>query len=146
MDTATIITIDRTQPFDPVNFLGKGWSIEEQDERSLVLAKIDIAKVFLATAQGDENLRRRKEAGHIRLDAKVFQTLWENQTKIPESWKSETNGSATWICFNGTVFRGPGGERCVLSLFWSAGWWHWGRSVFVGGWLAFYPSAVLASI
>jgi len=78
-----IIPIDRTQPFDPVKSLGQGWTIDEQDERSLALNQVDLANVRLeymlkkdeSWIKGEEKLKRLKKAGHIRLDAKVFQTF-----------------------------------------------------------------------
>ena len=89
----TIVTIDRSRPFNPAEFIGPGWTTEEQDEGSLLLTEIDLTKVRLETClnsgeqyiKGEEKLRRLKLAGHIRLDAKVFQTLWENQELVPES-------------------------------------------------------------
>lgn len=113
-----IIFIDRTQPFDPVQFLGKDWSIEEQDECSLALTQLNFAKVHLVNMlregetgiNGEEWLERLKEAGHIRLDAKIFQTFRENQVFIPEHWKGKP------VYFFGTVLRDPGGYRCVLYL------------------------------
>lgn len=41
-----MLYIDRSIPFDPVAFIGKGWSIVEQDERSLALTEVDINKVI----------------------------------------------------------------------------------------------------
>ena len=149
-----IVKIDRSQPFGPVKFLGEGWSIAEQDERSLALTEIDLAKVWLETTlrdgetrvRGEEKLRRLKEAGHIRLDVRVFQTLWENQALIPESWKQKTNGETTYICFDGTVLRNPRGYRYGLSLYWDDGQWHWNYDWLEYGWHVNIPSAVLASI
>ncbi len=149
-----IITIDRAQPFGPVKFLGQDWTIDEQDERSLVLAQIDLANVRLkhmlekgeSRIKGEEKLKRLKKAGHIRLDAKVFQTLWENQTLIPESWKEKTNGNTTFIFFDGTVLRRPDGYRCVLYLYWHDGRWFWHYFWLGSGWGVDSPSAVLASI
>src|ERR1700682_1671988 len=101
----TILTIDRTTPFRPAVFLGEGWTIEEQDNRSLVLTEVDLSKVRFETMlesgeeylTGEEKQNRLKKAGHIRLDAKFFQTLWEDKTKIPESWKEKTNGYTTYV-------------------------------------------------
>ena len=118
-----ILPIDRSQPFDPVKFLGQGWTIEEEDERSLVLTQLDLTEVRLeqmlkkgeTSIKGEEKLRRLKEVGHIRLDAKIFQALWENQAFIPESWKGRA------VYFDGTILRNPDGNRCVLYLYWSDG-------------------------
>lgn len=122
-----MLSIDRSKPFDPVAFIGKGWSIAEQDERSLALPEIDLSQVCFETMLhegessigGEEKLKRLKTSGHIRLDAKVLQTLWENQRLIPESWKKPTNSNTTFIFFDGTVLRDPDGDRCVLCLSWT---------------------------
>ena len=148
-----VITIDRTSAFDPVAFIGEGWSIVEEDERSLKLGEVDLTKVNFETmlkeressVVGEEKLKRLKDAGHIRLDAKVFQTLWENQHLIPASWKELTNGNTTYVFFDGTILRDSHGRRYVLFLYWRGGEWRWRCSWLDGGWGAYYPSAVLAS-
>ena len=149
-----IIPIDRAQPFDPVELLGQGWTIDEQDEDSLALTQVNLAKVRLEhmlkkgedRITGEEKLKRLKETNYIRLDAKVFQTLWENKTLIPEVWKQKTNGNTTYIFFDGTILRSPDGFRYVLYLCWSGGQWSWGCGWLDDGWDAGFPSAVLASI
>ena len=149
-----IIHIDRTVPFDPVKFLGQGWTIDEQDERSLTLNQVDLAKIQLEHMlkkderwiKGEEKLKRLKKAGYVRLDAKVFQILWEDQALIPESWKEKTNGNTTFTFFDGTVFRNPYGYRDVLCLCWRDGRWLWGCGWLGGGRGVGRPSAVLASI
>ncbi|MEK9134774.1 MAG: hypothetical protein AAB451_00485 [Patescibacteria group bacterium] len=149
-----IIPIDRTAPFDPVKLLGQGWTIEEQDERSLALTQVNLANVWLEHMlnkgedwiTGEEKLRRLKKANSIRLDAKVFQTLWEDKSLIPEAWKKKTKGNAAYIFFDGTVLRDPDGSRCVLYLCWRDGQWRWNYYWLDSDWSASDPSAVLASI
>ena len=161
----SILRINRSTPFNPAKFLGEGWSIwrgpadgnglsgeEDQDRRSLALTEVDLSKVRFETClhdgessiTGEEKLRRLKEAGHIRLDAKVFQTLWENKDKIPESWKEKTDCNTTFIFFDGTTLRSPDGDRNVLFLYWSGGGWNWDFRWLHGDWDAHSPSAVLA--
>ena len=94
---------------------------------------------------GVERLERLKEAGYIRLDAKVFQTFWENKHCIPELWKEKVNGNTRYIFFDGTVLRAPNGHRYVLILYWSDGEWHWDVARLSSSWSAGYPSAVLVS-
>ena len=149
-----IILIDRTAPFDPVKLLGQGWTIEEQDERSLALDQVNLAKVRLEHMlkkgeiwiKGEKKLRRLKSANYIRLDAKIFQTLWQNQHLIPEQWKEKTNGNTTFVYFNGTILRNPYGDRYVLDLYWDDGRWDWDYSWLEFDWYVDSPSAVLASI
>lgn len=148
-----IISIDRTVPFSPAEFLDQGWTIDEQDERSLALTQVDFGKVRLehmlkrgeSLIKGEKKLKRLKKAGHIRLDAKVFQTLWENQALIPESWKEKTYGNTTFIFFDGTILRRPSGRRYVLSLYWNDGQWDWHRNGLEYHWNIYYPSVILAS-
>jgi hypothetical protein len=162
-----IIFIDRAAPFNPEKFIAKGWSIwrgsangnglsgeEEQNKLSLGLAELDISKIQLETClkpggssiKGDEKLKRLKKSGYIRLDAKIFQTFWENQHLIPESWKEEVNGNTRYIFFDGTILRSPYGRRCALCLCWLGGEWRWGCYWLGNDWHAGDPSAVLASI
>lgn len=86
----SVIAIDRTKPFEPNKFIwavtGRGnWTISKvkpQDERSLALTKVDLAEVhFKEKGQFEED--------DIPLDIKVFETIWENEALIPESWKKE---------------------------------------------------------
>ena len=148
-----IIQIDRSKPFDPVNFIVAGWSIEEQDEKSLALTKVDLAKVVFETTleknekniKGEERLERLKEKNVVRLDAKIFQMLWENQHLIPENWKEKTNGNTTYIFFDGTVLRSSDGRRYVLYLCWDGGEWDGDYGWLGGGFGASDPSVVLAS-
>lgn len=131
---ATVIPIDRSKPFDPTTFPrpGERWRIAEQDERALALNEVTLDSIQLLRmleqgeffVNGEDKLERLKKAGHIRLDAKVFQTLWENQTLIPARWKEKTNGAATFIYFDGTILLDPSGLRYVLSFCWRDGEWH----------------------
>jgi hypothetical protein len=148
-----IIPINRIYAFDPIAFIGQGWKIVEQDERSLALNEIDLSKILFetmltpteTTITGEDKQKRLKHAGHIRLDAKIFQTLWENQHLIPESWKEKVNGNTKYILFDGTVLQNSHGHRYVLYLYWHDGRWHWYYVWLVDAWYAGRPSAVLAS-
>lgn len=125
-----IITIDRSKPFNPVQFtnFGEDWNvIEEQDERSLVINVLDLNKVHLVDClkdgedriKGEERLKRLKKMGSIQLDAKILQTLFEKQELIPESWRQ------LYICFDGTVIRDPKGGRVILYMYWEDDRWNW---------------------
>ncbi len=146
------LPIDRTQPFNPSIFIREGWSIEEEDEHSLALTEVDLNEIHFETMLkdsesrivGEEKLTRLKASGNIRLDAKVFQTLWENQHRIPESWKERVNGNIRYIFFEGTVLRSPDGFRFVLCLYWLGGRWEWHYHRLGFDWRAYYLSAVLA--
>jgi|ERR1035437_87936 hypothetical protein len=148
-----VIKIDRSMSFNPAKFVGEGWKIDEEDERSLALTEIDLTAIRFESVlkdgekrvQGEEKLTRLKATGHIRLDAKVFQTIRENRHLIPARWKEPTNGNTTYIYFDGTVLRSPDGRRCVLCLCCYDGQWRWSYDWLVLEWSVFNPSAVLAS-
>ena len=128
-----LVRISRT--FDPVKFLGEGWSIveEETDKRSAALTEFRINDICFGTMlkgreasiTGEERLRRLKEADFVRLDADTFLTFWENKSLIPKSWKEKVNGNTRFIFFDGTVLRNLNDYRCVLHLCWYDGEWHW---------------------
>lgn len=144
-----IIQIDRLKAFNPAEFIGyPGFSIwrgsingdglsgeEEQDQRSLVLTEIDLARIRLVTClrreenciNGERNLERLKLSGYIRLDAKVFQALWEESQReesrrkegqpfLLECFKQKTKGYTTFIYCDGTILRGPGSRPYPYSL------------------------------
>ncbi len=161
-----ILKIDRSKPFNPAEFIGVGWTIwrgpkdgnglegeEEQDARSLALTEIDLSLILLDTCLkqgesstiGEERIKRLNATNRIKLDAKAFQTLWENRNILPERFKQKTGGSTTYIFCDGTSLRSPDGDRYALCFCCSGGEWRWdcgwlGDSRSVGD-----PSAVLAS-
>ncbi|MEZ0209133.1 MAG: hypothetical protein ACAH17_03085 [Candidatus Paceibacterota bacterium] len=126
----TILQINRSLPFDHNTFYdGVHGSVAENDERSLQLTEVNLTKVtfetmlnageqFISTA---EKINRLNECGFIRLDAKVFQTLWENQHLIPEGWKEKTVGGSV-IVFDGTIVTYRLGRRAMLSMYWDGEW------------------------
>lgn len=137
-DQSPIIKIDRSKSFDSFdssfNFMYmKDIPIDEEDPRSLSITDLDLRSVCLETMLGggereivgEEKLNRLKEAGYIRLDAKVLSALWKDKSRIPESWKRESgNGSRTIVFFDGTVFRNPqSGIRFVYGLLWVGEEW-----------------------
>ncbi len=162
-----IVTIDRSQPFS-TKFIGsRGWTIwrgssdnnghkgkEDQDICSLAITKLDLSKVLFKTMlklnsekciNGEERQRRLRQAGHIRLDAMIFWTLWNNKLLIPKKWKEKINGNTRYIFFDGTVLRNPSGFRNILYLYWDHGQWNWHCFWLGSDFNANYPSAVLAS-
>ena len=159
-----IIRIDRSTPFDPSKFIGEGWTIwrgptdgdgltgeEDQDPRSLALTELDITRIQFkdmlksgeSYVNGEEKQKRLAQAGHICLDARIFQTMWENQHLIPAIYKEPIGGNTRCTYFDGTKLRSPGGDRCVLSLYWNGGRWRWGYSWLDRDWRGRSPSVVL---
>jgi len=162
-----MIKIDRSKPFNPAEFIGKGWSIwrgsadgdglsgeEEQDTQSLALGEVDLFQVLLEArlkasesyTSGEERLRRLKAAQRIKLDAGVFQSLWENREVLPKRFKQKPNGNTTFIFCDGTTLRGPDGFRYALYFYFNDGRWDWHCRWLVNVRNANYPSAVLAGI
>ena len=160
-----IIKIDRSKPFNPAEFIGKGWDFWrgpadsnglegdlDRDERSLAITELDLSKINLVTMlgpetviKGEEKLRRLTRVNHIRLDLGIFQAFWQNQRLIPKLFKEPTNGGTTCIFFDGQVLRLPHGDRCVLYLYFNAGRWYWNFYWLDYVFNASSPSAVLAS-
>lgn len=148
-----VIPVDRTVPFDPATFIGAGWVIVEQDERSLALNWIDLTEVMFETTldkeekyvKGEYKLKRLKAMDRIRLDAGIFKTLWDNQHLIPLKWREQTKGDITSIFFDGTVLQNSDGHRYIMLLFWRNGEWHWGNQWLTYDLCVYNQSAVLAS-
>lgn len=162
-----IISIDRTVPFNPAEFIGEGWTFWrgpadgnglegdlEQDSRSLALTEVDISKILLEVhlngketyTTGEERLKRLIATDRIRLDLGVFKTLWDNKALIPTRFKEKTNGNTTYIFFDGQTLRDPNGKRCTLCLFLGGdGAWYWYVDWLDDRRRVNNPSAVLAS-
>lgn len=153
VDNPKVISIDRSSSFDPKSFIGKDWSIDEEDEKSLKLTEIDLRKVILKTTlkdnenyvKGEENLKRLKNGKEILLNARVFQALWENQQLIPEEWKEKINEKRTYVFFDGTILQNSDGCRFVLCLYWNVRKWKWRYGWLEGVWFDNNPSAVLSN-
>mgnify|MGYP001607243848 CR=1 FL=1 len=160
------ISIDRTAPFNPAEFIGAGWSIwkgpangtglegeEEQSARSLALTTLDVMYLRLETTlkgkeasiNGEEKLKRLNAMTDvIRHDVGIFQTFWRNQHLIPERFKAPTNDNTTYIFFDGTVLRSPDGHRSVLYFCWrdDSRRWDWNFYRLDNLFIANNPSAV----
>lgn len=152
---SNIIQIDRSVPFNPETFIGPGWSILNQDERSLVLTEIDLDKVILKITlkkkvepiTGKENFSRLKKKNYILLDAGIFKTFWDNRNLIPERFKKKTNGNTTFLFFGGTTIINPIGEHFSLYLCWDTSKgtskWLWHHNWLNHEWFFNYLSLVL---
>lgn len=74
------------------------------------------------------------------LNVNALTYLLSHPKLIPTEWK-DYHGIYFW----GTIFRSPGGGRCVLYLCWRGGQWHWDASWIEDDWNRRGPSAVLVS-
>ncbi|MCX6720779.1 MAG: hypothetical protein NTW11_03160 [Candidatus Staskawiczbacteria bacterium] len=128
-----------TAPFDPIKFLGKGWSIvqKDQDKVSVALTEVDLGSANFTSSlkegetpiKGEEKLARLKASGAIRYGATVFMGLWQDyQARKTESVleKLYQQNGTTFIAFLGDVILSPDGDRSVLYVYRDDdGEWHW---------------------
>ena len=160
------LAIDRTNPFNPTEFIGSGvtiWrgpadgngleGVEEQDARSLALTKISLANLSFEhmlkgeerLITGEEKLKRHIAAGHILPDAKIAQVLYEEPGQVTLRQLHQTFG-VTWMEFPGTTLRRSGGYRYFLYLDrGGVGRWGWRYSWLDNDRIASNPSVVFAS-
>ncbi len=147
-----------TKPFDPAQFIGKGWSLitEEHGVRNDALTEVDFSKASYETClkdgessiKGEEKLKRMKENANIRLGATAFMGLWEDyqahkENSILERFYREQK--ITYLDFFGDILLAPDGHRGVLCLYRLDGGWYWGYRWLERGWSAGFRSASLAS-
>jgi hypothetical protein len=111
------IIIDRSNPFDPVRFFGRGWSVVDEDQRSLALTEIDFASVRFENGYpvnekfwitGEKKLERIRLMPDVRLDAKVGQALLEEDGQQVLRFIHDCLG-VSWFELAGTVLRDPNG-------------------------------------
>ena len=160
-----ITAVNRAKPFNPAEFIGKGWSIwrgpadgdglsgeEEQDNRFLSLSEVDWDKILYETClnygeskiSGEEKLSRIKVAGNISLDAAALLSLWYEEGHKTLKYIQKQKG-ITYLDAFGTILRDSGGRRYVLYLYWLDGRWYWNALWLGDYWDDLSPSAVLAS-
>ncbi len=147
-----------TKPFSPIEFIGKGWEIIEEDPRSLALKEIEVDKFIFETClregeiriTGEEKLFRLKEkSDFIPLGSNAFIGLWENYKANKEKSILEwlfLNKGIKFMDFPGTILRSPDGYRNVLYLYRNdGGSWNWNFSWLYDVWHASDPSVGCAS-
>ena len=151
-----------TKPFDPAEFLGKGWQTwkgpvkgngqsgeEDIDLRTLSLSEIEIAKFLFETClrEGEEKLRRLKEEkpGFIRFGGNVFLGLWLDYQVNKENSVLEwlfRNLKIGSMDFFGQILRHPSAVRQVLVLMRRGNNnWRWDTSWLENASLSNRPSA-----
>jgi len=118
------LVVDRSKPFDPVKFIGSGWSIVEEDTRSLALTEIDFSKVRFESGlqdgeryiTGEEKLKRLTAMPEIRLDTKIGQALYEEKGQATLRFIHD-HFNVSWFELAGTVLRYSVGHRYFLYLY-----------------------------
>lgn len=136
-------TTTKLPKFTPT-FIGPNWTIHSDNG----IKELNLSEITLETTlkpgetyiTGEENIKRLKNKP---LGAAAFKYFWENQDKIPESWKEKINGYTQWVHFDGTILQDSSGSRYVLYLCWYDGAWLWNIYWLGGGVDAYDPSAVL---
>lgn len=134
-----ILKIDRSRPFEPSKFMGRGWGLAEPaDARSLALTEIDTSSIELVThlkegeqtITGTERLRRIITVDQIPLDPGVLQAFLEHKRFIPQCFKGKGrdgwSGYTRLVLFEGQALISPTGEKFSIYLFlqeWGA--WSW---------------------
>lgn len=132
----SVLTVDRSKPFDSTRFLGNGSSVwrgpadgnglegeEDQDPRSLALTEIDFSGACFESGHqegenvitGEVKLERLKQMPDIRLDAEIGQALLDEEDQATLRFLHRTYG-ITWMEFAGTVLRRSDGRRYFLYL------------------------------
>ena len=130
------LAIDRSEPFNPTEFIGSGVTIwrgpargaglegeEEQTRQSQDMTEIFLANLRFehmlqegeSTITGEEKLKRHLADEYILLDAKIGQILYEEPGQVTLEWLHK-NFRVTWMEFPGTTLRGSGGGRGFLCL------------------------------
>lgn len=132
MAESRILTIDRSEPFDPSRFLKReGWEIAWQDERSLVLDKIDLDKICLDSLIKEKEFSISSETKFSRLkevkdktplDATIMLNFIRQPDLILPLFKRVINGRTLRISFDGTFIKSVGSQNDMFStiyLFWN---------------------------
>lgn len=167
-DGSMVVTIDRSKPFNPTEFIGEGWSIWrgpadggglegelEQDNRSLAMTEIDLFKIiffgddlrsFEAKRTGEERLKHLAGTNLIKLDLGILQSFLDNENRVAVAFnkRDNNNGEVVFYFFDGQTLRNPDGERCTLYLCWNNGEWIWNYDRLSSERRTNSPSVVLA--
>ncbi len=140
---------------DATPFIPEGWMIKPEDQLPGAIGgqvEFDPAKILFHLDEGQKdnktiigNKLKEKLAGRSLLKANVLDHLLANTYLIPESWKTDEQGRTRYIFFWGTVYRDPGGCRCVRCLYWRDGEWGWHCRWLGGKFVDRDPAAILAS-
>ncbi|MFA5986133.1 MAG: hypothetical protein WC819_02165 [Parcubacteria group bacterium] len=161
-----------TKPFDPTEFLGKGWTVwkgsadgdgltgeRDVDPRSETLTEIELTKFVFETClrtkeksiDCEEKIRRLKEkkSDLIRFGGNVFLAIWEDYQENGINGALEwlyQNFGITFLDFSGLILRDSNGWRYVLFLLrGDDGTWTWNHFWLGLRYAADRPSACCAS-
>lgn len=128
-DDPAAVRIGREAPFDPAQFIERGWSILKHDHRSALLPAFQPRRVVMlpyhATSRLVDFLLDQPREGYVPLDLDAFLVLWRRQELIPGCWAMRRMGMLQRIVFAGTVLRSPAHQPCLLQLCREPQGWAW---------------------
>lgn len=113
------------EPFDPGTFLGKKFSIAEQDPRSEGLKEIDLRHVVLfgnclageMHIIGEEKRSRLLGMGCVPFHVLAFIKLYREKNQESLEWIHKNNPQVIRLDFLGTVIKNKKGRRFGLYLY-----------------------------
>jgi hypothetical protein len=102
-----------SERFSPSAFMGREWSVAEEDERANQPTSFEVEAIKLISClpQGTE----------VRLGGRAFLACWENQSALPSEWKEPF----TFVFFDGLILAHTNGNRYSLYLTWERDTWKW---------------------
>jgi len=160
-DAVRVITINETTivvndvapklPLDGAqveSHTGNGWVVVEKRTDGLYVGGNKVVLYLSRRQQGSKSLNgyelRDEPTRKPVFNANLLDALLENPHLIPEDWKKDGEGYTRHIFFWGTIYRSPGGDPFVYSLFWSDDGWHRGSRFLLDVWNVARPAALRA--
>lgn len=126
---------------DSAAFTPEGWKVEEHIRGGNIRFIASEIELYISLQQKNKSIDGYKLRDELKdknvLNANVLDYLLANPKAIPESWKDKA------VFFWGTIYREPGGRRCVRCLYWCDGQWRWSHDRLVAGWGRNNPAAIL---
>jgi len=159
--------------FNPTEFIGAGWTVWkgpadgnglEGDEDCVPEPDVmDFEQIVLEThiqegktsVHGEEKMRLARAGKNQQLGGRAFLSLWKDWQKCKADGKPEESileklrrakKIGNVIYFFGLTLRRPGGDRCVLCLYFGGVGWDWGDDWLGGRWDSGSPSVALVSV
>jgi len=113
--------LDQSSTISPAEFFGQSaWKIAEDNERLPEAWNPETTQLVSVIQPdhpipGTQAIERVKEQGAKPLGWRAFLYFWQNQEKIPASWKGRV------VCFDGTFIAGTLGRHYTMQLRWVNG-------------------------
>jgi hypothetical protein len=118
-----------SERFSPSAFMGREWSVAEEDERANQPTSFEVEAIKLISClpqgtlypTGETCLKLLKKMPEVRLGGRAFLACWENQSALPSEWKEPF----TFVFFDGLILAHTNGNRYSLYLTWERDTWKW---------------------